>query len=85
MSNSSDIIELCCPHCSGQIIIYKNEINCGIFRHGIFKDSGLQIDSHGSKEYCDNLVISNSIHGCSKPFKLLVVDCKIILEICPYI
>ena len=26
-----------CPNCNGDIIVEKNELNCKIFRHGIYK------------------------------------------------
>ena len=31
-----------CPHCAE--IIWIDEINCGIFRHGILKSNLIQID-----------------------------------------
>tara|TARA_B100000073_G_scaffold322095_1_gene303145 strand:- start:140 stop:361 length:222 start_codon:yes stop_codon:yes gene_type:complete len=50
--------------------LIKNEINCAIYRHGIFKNTGEQIDPHASKEICDKLVEKELIYGCGKPFKL---------------
>lgn len=26
-----------CPHCDGQIEVNKKNINCSIFRHGVYK------------------------------------------------
>ena len=52
--NDEDVV--CCPHCSEFIIIAK--LNCGIFRHGIYKDDGKQIDPHLCKEECEELVES---------------------------
>jgi hypothetical protein len=57
-----------CPHCSEFIIIEK--INCGIFRHGVFKETGNQIDPHLNKKECDNLLNNNLIFGCGKPFQI---------------
>ena len=37
-----------CPNCNEFIIVEK--LNCGIFRHGILKETGKQIDPHLSKE-----------------------------------
>lgn len=71
-----------CPHCQTQIQIYKNEINCAIFRHGILKSTGTQIGSHSSKEECTKLIKNGLIYGCGKPFKL--VDGNKV-EICDYI
>ena len=36
-----------CPHCQEFIII--EQLNCGIFRHGVLKKSGKQINPHASK------------------------------------
>jgi len=43
-----------CPHCEEYIIIEK--LNCGIFRHGVIKTNGQQINPHASKEMCDDLL-----------------------------
>ena len=59
-----------CPHCDNLVEINVSEINCAIFRHGIYKKNMIQIDPHASKEICDNLVKNNEIYGCGKPFKL---------------
>jgi hypothetical protein len=54
-------IYLECPHCGGLIEI--EAINCGIFRHGIYK-SGTQIPPHDPKKN-----YGDSIWGCGLPFK----------------
>ena len=54
-----------CPHCG--IFIDVAEMNCKIFRCGIYKKNGEQIPPHLSKEECDKL--GNSIWGCGKPFR----------------
>ncbi len=54
-----------CPHCGGLIII--EELNCGIFRHGIIRETGEQIPPHSSKEEIEKLVI----FGCGKPFQFV--------------
>jgi len=61
-----------CPHCNNLILIYKNEINCAIFRHGIMKSDLKQIDPHLSKPECDRLSKEGLIIGCGKPFKLVM-------------
>ena len=43
--NDEKIIQ--CPHCHEDIIMIK--LNCGIFRHGIFKIDYKQIDPHCPK------------------------------------
>jgi len=74
-----------CPHCNNAIQIFYNEINCKIYRHGIYKNSMKQIDPHLSKEECDRLVKNNLIYGCGKPFKINIRDNSIQLVKCGYI
>jgi hypothetical protein len=57
-----------CPHCNDSVII--DEINCGIFRHGVLKINGQQMDPHSSKPLCDELFQSGLIYGCGKPFQI---------------
>ena len=56
-----------CPHCS--VMIEITALNCGIFRCGIYKDNGLQINPHMSKEECDK--IKDDIYGCGNPFQII--------------
>ena len=73
-----------CPNCYELIMIY--ELNCCIFRHGIFIETGEQIDPHSSKEICEELVNSCKIYGCGKPFKIVVLeDGKWEIQKCDYI
>lgn len=73
-----------CPHCDECIIIEK--LNCYIFRHGIFKNTGKQINPHASKMECDFWKERDKIFGCGKPFKIIVTDASnIVVEICDYI
>jgi hypothetical protein len=74
---------LVCPHCNQLIIIEK--INCAIFRHGIFKESGKQIDPHSSKDLCEYYIRENLIYGCGKPFKIILLNNELKTEICDYI
>jgi hypothetical protein len=46
------------------------------------KNTGLQIDPHSNKEICDNLIKTNAIYGCGKPF-MINENLEIIL--CDYI
>lgn len=68
-----------CPHCGEYAIIV--EINCTIFRHGVYKTNMQPINPHASKEECERLLASGEIYGCGKPFKY---DGKNV-EICEYI
>ena len=74
---------LICPNCNESFIMEK--LNCGIFRHGILKENGKQIDPHASKVLCDYYVRENKIYGCGKPFQVLMVDNKLVVQICDYI
>jgi len=68
-----------CPHCFASILIA--EVNCAIFRHGVFKETHEQIPPHLPKEECDALVRDDRIFGCGKPFKLVdgkAVECEYI-------
>jgi len=68
------------------IIVYKNDINCKIFRCGYYKDNYIQIDPHLPKNECDKLVSQDLIFGCAKPFKLSSLDNNVyIVEKCEYI
>lgn len=55
-----------CPHCQEYIVI--QELNCGIFRHGVIKTTGQQLPSHASKEECE--AYQDLIYGCGKPFEI---------------
>jgi hypothetical protein len=72
-----------CPNCDEYVIIEK--INCSIFRHGIFKKNGKQIDPHSPKEICDYYIRENQIYGCGKPFRIININNKFETEICDYI
>ena len=72
-----------CPHCNHYIEIL--ELNCGIFRCGVFKDTLQPINPHMAKTECDSLVINNTIFGCSKPFQIKLVNNIFVIEICDYI
>jgi hypothetical protein len=57
-----------CPHC--QDLVYIDQLNCRIFRHGIFKQTYEQIPPHSPKAECDRFVEQDLIYGCGKPFKI---------------
>lgn len=72
-----------CPHCCCQVEIL--EINCTIFRHGIYKESGQQINPHMPKSECDRLFEQNLIYGCGKPFKIIQENNEYKAIMCDYI
>jgi len=80
-----DYIIIICPHCLGQIQIYKNEINCSIFRHAVFKDTMQQVHPHLSKDECEKLKLENKVYGCCKPFKIIFDNNNYQAIICDYI
>lgn len=82
-NDDDDYIVRDCPNCGENVIIFKNEINCKIFRHGIFKDSYKQVPPHSDKQLCDSLFDKNLIYGCGKPFIYNSNDTK--LKLCGYI
>lgn len=71
-----------CPHCNEPIIIYKEDINCKVFRHAIYKKSMKPVNPHLSESKCNSLVKSKKIYGCCKPFKL---NESYEAEVCDYI
>ena len=75
--------EVKCPHCNNYVII--EQVNCAIFRHGIFKKNMLQINPHLSKLECDKLIDNNLIYGCGKPFKIEKINNIWIAIECDYI
>ena len=57
-----------CPHC--KVLVQTEKIQCGIFRHGVFKGSWKQIPPHLPKAQCDALAAQGKIVGCGKPYQL---------------
>lgn len=78
-------IHINCPHCQQSILIMLNEINCAIFRHGVYKANFQQINPHENKEICDDLFNKKLIYGCGKPFRLDKQDGKYVVSDCGYI
>ena len=70
-----------CPHCKIEIVVEKKDLNCKIFRCGIYKKTGKQIPPHSKKVLCDKLADDNLIYGCGKPF----IYKETYVEICDYI
>lgn len=58
-----------CPHCQCEVEILA--LNCRIFRHGVFKASGAQVNPHAPKIECDSLVAQGLIYGCGNPFQVI--------------
>jgi hypothetical protein len=62
----------------------SNQVNCGIFRHGVYIENNKQINPHAKKELCEKLVAEKLIFGCGKPFKLKFNGENYVGEICDY-
>ena len=80
---NDNIIIVNCPHCNDIVLIEK--LNCSIFRHGVYKNNGAQIDAHSPKHICEDLILNNKIYGCGKPFKIIQQNTTYIAVICEYI
>ena len=72
-----------CPHCNIPVLI--EQLNCKIFRHGIFKSNNIQINPHSSKQDCDYYINNDLIYGCGRPFRIVENNNEIETEICEYI
>jgi len=72
-----------CVNCDEYLIIEK--LNCGIFRHGVFKSNQTQIHPHESKDKCADYIKKDLIYGCGKPFKVSLVNNIFVIEKCDYI
>lgn len=57
-----------CPHC--QTLVEVLSINCAIFRCGIYRATGQQVNPHAPKAECDRLAATQEIWGCGKPFRV---------------
>lgn len=63
------MLSIQCPHCKDWIWI--EQINCGIFRHAVFKHNLQQIPPHSSEQDCLNFIQQDMIYGCGKPFQIV--------------
>jgi hypothetical protein len=76
-------IILKCPHCDSFMEIAQ--LNCKIFRHGILRANGKQIDPHSPKDLCDYYIKKDKIYGCGKPFRIEKNGQEYVSIICNYI
>lgn len=75
-----------CPHCDEIVMVNESELNCRIFRHGVFKSNFQQIPPHEAKIFCDKYVIEGLVYGCAKPFRIITnQNNEYQIEICDYI
>lgn len=74
LENDANQLVFECPHCDMLILVGINEINCKIFRHGMLKRSGQQVNPHLKQDECERLVHNKQVYGCCKPFELVQDD-----------
>jgi len=74
-----------CPHCSLTLQVFRHELNCRIFRHGIYKNTLKQIDPHMPEKDCKYLKENGLIYGCGKPFEIIMKNSKPLIRKCGYI
>ena len=56
---NSNSYQFSCPYWFITIEVDQNQLNCKIFRCGIMKSNGKQVNQHASKNECDYLVDKN--------------------------
>jgi hypothetical protein len=70
----NNFILITCPHCKAVSQVAIKDINCRIFRHGVYKSTFKPIDPHTPKVICDALKARDLIYGCGKPFRLIWIE-----------
>jgi hypothetical protein len=73
-----------CPHCNLMVQVFVNELNCRIFRHGMFKHNWEQVPPHLPKDVCDQLVAEDQVLGCCKPYQFFDGPPPFV-DVCEYI
>lgn len=76
----SEVLYLECPRCNISIEVLMCQLNCRIFRCGVYKHNMEQINPHAPLSVCEELVKQDLIYGCGQAFKILddmsVVVCE---------
>ena len=87
MSAVDIVYRFACPHCGIQTDVNKRDVNCAVFRCGVWKHphphAGQGINPHMPKHECD--AIASQVYGCTKPFQLVVRNGNPWIEPCDYI
>jgi len=78
-------IQFNCPHCQDPFIVNSKDINCGIFRHAVYKSNMKPINPHETQSKCEKLVRKELVYGCAKPFRITEKDGIYTVDICDYI
>ena len=82
---NEDFYIFVCPHCNQEVIVNKRELNCKIFRHGVYKNNYNPINPHSTYEECKRLIDNDLILGCGRPFQVVFINNKYVAQICDYI
>ena len=52
-------------------MIVIEQINCGIFRHAVWKETMEPVHPHATQEQLEEWLRTEKIFGCGKPFRLI--------------
>ena len=83
--NKNQLYIFQCPQCEENIVVHCSELNCHIFRHGIYKHNYEQVNPHLDKENCDRLKNEDMVYGCCLPFKIIYENNELFAIVCDYI
>lgn len=87
MSAVEVVFRFACPHCGTQTDVNKRDVNCAIFRCGVWKHphphAGQWINPHMPKKECEAVV--DQVYGCTKPFRMVFRGDTPWVEPCDYI
>lgn len=60
-----------CPSCNISLEVQQTQLNCQVFRCGVFKSNNQPINPHCPKALCEQYIKNKLIWGCAKPFKFV--------------
>lgn len=63
--DSVKVLVFVCPWCDMLFQVLASEMNCGIFRHGVDKKTGIPLSPHAR----EHEVKTQEIWGCGKPIR----------------
>lgn len=73
---AEDVRRALCPHCDSWFEVLAKEINCGIFRHGVYRHNGEPVPPHAPQSECEHWVATHAIWGCGKPVAFDGLTCR---------
>lgn len=82
--DSSDYYIRACPHCGQFVQLFKAELACCIFRHGVFIGTNEPLPPHASSDLIATWASPTPLfYGCGRPFRFDPITKT--LEVCDYI